>query len=92
MKAVILSGGEGTRLRSISGGIPKPMMPLLGTPLLEHTVALLRDCGFDELCMTLRHQTDVIREHFQDGEQFGVHIEYREECGGRAQLRGLRGG
>ena len=80
MKAVILSGGEGTRLKAISGGLPKPMMPLLGTPLLEHTVALLRDSGFDELCMTLRHQTDLIREHFQDGEKFGVHIEYREEC------------
>ena len=80
MKAVILSGGEGTRLKSISGGLPKPMMPLLGTPLLEHTVALLRDSGFDELCMTLRHQTDQIREHFQDGSRFGVHIEYREEC------------
>ncbi len=80
MKAVILSGGEGTRLKSISGGLPKPMMPLLGTPLLEHTVALLRDSGFDELCMTLRHQTDQIREHFQDGGRFGVHIEYREEC------------
>ena len=80
LKAVILSGGEGTRLKSISGGLPKPMMPILGTPLLEYTVAMLRDSGFTELCMTLRHQTDLIREHFQDGEQFGVHIEYREEC------------
>ncbi|MCD7845415.1 MAG: nucleotidyltransferase family protein [Oscillospiraceae bacterium] len=79
MKAVILSGGEGTRLRAISGGLPKPMMPLLGTPLLEHTVALLRENGFDRLCLTLHYQPQMIREHFRDGSAFGVSIEYREE-------------
>ncbi|MCC8356630.1 MAG: nucleotidyltransferase family protein [Oscillospiraceae bacterium] len=79
MKAVILSGGEGTRLRAISGGLPKPMMPLLGTPLLEHTVALLRENGFDQLCLTLHYQPQIIREHFRDGADFGVSIIYREE-------------
>ncbi len=79
MKAVILSGGEGTRLRDISGGLPKPMMPLLGKPLLEHTVALLRQNGFDRLCFTLHYQPDVICRRFGDGERFGVHIEYRRE-------------
>lgn len=79
MKAVILSGGEGTRLRDISGGLPKPMMPLCGKPLLEHTVALLRENGFDRLCMTLHYAPDVIRDHFGNGSAFGVSIEYREE-------------
>ncbi len=79
MKAVILTGGEGTRLRAISGGVPKPMMPLLGTPLLERTVALLRENGFDSLCMTLHYQPRAIRERFRDGADFGVRIEYREE-------------
>ena len=79
MKAVILTGGEGTRLRSISGGLPKPMMPLLGTPLLERTVALLRENGFDRLCLTLHYQPQVIRDHFRDGSHLGVHIEYRDE-------------
>lgn len=79
MKAVILSGGEGTRLQAISCGLPKPMMPLLGTPLLEHTVALLRENGFNRLCLTLHYQPQVIREHFQNGAAFGVSIEYREE-------------
>lgn len=79
MKAVILSGGEGTRLRDISGGLPKPMMPLLGKPLLEHTVALLRQNGFDRLCLTLHYKPEIIRRHFGDGERFGVHIEYRLE-------------
>ena len=79
MKAVILAGGEGTRLRDISGGLPKPMMPLLGRPLLERIVALLRENGAAELCMTLRYRPEVIRAHFGDGARFGVHIEYREE-------------
>ncbi len=79
MKAVILAGGEGTRLASISGGLPKPMMPLLGKPLLEHIVALLRSCGFDRLCITLRYKPEIIRAHFGDGRDFGVSIEYRTE-------------
>ena len=79
MKAVILTGGEGTRLRAISGDLPKPMMPLLGVPLLERTVALLRENGFDELCLTLHYRPQAIREHFGDGAAFGVRIRYREE-------------
>ena len=79
MKAVILAGGAGTRLRDISMGLPKPMMPLLGKPLLEHIVALLRSCGFDELCMTLCCRPEVIRSHFGDGRSLGVSIEYRVE-------------
>lgn len=79
MKAVILAGGMGTRLKDISMGLPKPMMPLLGKPLLEHIVAQLRDCGFGDLCITLRHRPDVIRGHFGDGRDFGVKIEYRVE-------------
>lgn len=79
MKAVILAGGEGTRLKRISGDLPKPMMPLLGKPLLERTVALLRENGFTELCFTLHYAPEVIRRHFGDGSAFGVRIEYREE-------------
>lgn len=79
MKAILLSGGAGTRLRAISGDLPKPMMSILGKPLLEHTVALLRDCGFTELCMTLHYKPEVIRDHFGDGSLFGVSIRYRME-------------
>ena len=79
MKAVILSGGEGTRLREISGGLPKPMMPLLGKPLLERTVALLRENGFDRLCITLHYSPEQIESFFGNGERFGVRIEYRRE-------------
>lgn len=80
MKAVILAGGEGTRLKEISGGLPKPMMPILGKPMLERIVALLREHGFDEICMTLRYKPELIKEHFGDGRDFGVNIEYRVEA------------
>ena len=79
MKAVILSGGQGTRLREISGGVPKPMMPILGVPLLERTAVLLRENGFRSLCITLCYAPEVIRRHLGDGERLGVRIEYREE-------------
>ena len=79
MKAVILSGGEGTRLREISGDCPKPMMPLLGKPLLERTVDLLRENGFDRICVTLHYRPESIREFLGDGTRFGVRIEYRYE-------------
>lgn len=79
MKAILLTGGEGTRLREISGGLPKPMMPLLGRPLLERTVVFLKECGFDRLCVTLCYAPERIRELLGDGGRFGVSIEYREE-------------
>ncbi len=79
MKAIILSGGEGTRLRAISGGLPKPMMPILGTPLLLHTVALLRDNGFTDLCLTLCHKGEIIQNRLGNGASLGVRIAYRQE-------------
>jgi mannose-1-phosphate guanylyltransferase/phosphomannomutase len=79
MKAVILSGGAGTRLQAIAGGLPKPMMPLLGKPLLEHIVALLRSQGITQLCLTLCHRPETIVRHFGDGSAFGVSITYRRE-------------
>ena len=93
MKAVILSGGEGTRLREVSGDCPKPMMPLLGKPLLERTVALLRENGFTELCLTLHYRPEVIRQFLGDGERFGVRIEYRtkdEPLGTAGAVRNCR--
>lgn len=79
MKAILLVGGLGTRLKEISGDLPKPMMPLLGKPLLERTIALLREHGFDTLCLTLHYRPETIRQYFGDGTRFGVRIEYREE-------------
>ena len=79
MKAVILAGGMGTRLKSVTGEHPKPMAPFLGRPLMEHIVQLLRENGFDEICCTLRYRAGEIMAHFGDGSRFGVRMEYRIE-------------
>jgi mannose-1-phosphate guanylyltransferase/phosphomannomutase len=72
MKAIILAGGLGTRLKSVTGEHPKPMAELLGRPLMEHIVELLRENGFDEICCTLRYRAGEIMAHFGDGRRFGV--------------------
>lgn len=79
MKAVILAGGLGTRLRPVTGEHPKPMVPLLGRPVMEHIVALLRENGFTQLCAALHYRAGEIMAHFGDGRRFGVEMEYRIE-------------
>ena len=79
MKAVILAGGIGTRLRPLSILRPKPMVRLLDKPLLEHIILLLRDNGFDEICLTLQYLPSMVKEYFGDGQEYGVFLEYRTE-------------
>ena len=79
MKAVILAGGLGTRLRAVTGEHPKPLAPLLGRPVMEHIVELLREQGFTEICAALHYRAGEIMAHFGDGRRFGVHMEYRIE-------------
>lgn len=77
MKAVILAGGEGTRLKSVTGELPKPMVPILGVPVMERIVRWLAKQGFTELCAALCYRPEVIQNHFGDGSAFGVRMEYR---------------
>ncbi len=79
MKAIIMAGGKGTRLMPISELAPKPMTRLLGIPLLEHLVLLLKENGFTELCLTLGHQPDCIVDYFGNGSSLGVSISYHIE-------------
>ena len=79
MKAVILAGGMGTRLRPVTGEHPKPMVRLLGRPVMEHIVELLRTCGYTEICAALHYRAGEIMAHFGDGSRFGVRMEYRIE-------------
>ncbi|MEG0876975.1 MAG: NDP-sugar synthase [Oscillospiraceae bacterium] len=79
MKAVIMAGGMGTRLRPICDAMPKPMTGLCGRPLLEHLIELLKLNGFRSLCLTLGHKPECIRDYFGDGGDFGVSLEYRLE-------------
>jgi mannose-1-phosphate guanylyltransferase / phosphomannomutase len=76
MKAIIMAGGFGTRLRPLTINIPKPMVPMANRPMMEHIVQLLKENGFDDLIVMLYYQPEVIIRHFGDGSAFGVKIEY----------------
>lgn len=79
MKAVIMAGGMGTRLRAVTGSTPKPMAPLLGVPIMEHIVNLLRRHGFTDICAALKYRAGDIMAYFGDGSRFGVSLQYRIE-------------
>ena len=79
MKAVILAGGEGTRLRPLTSNTPKPMMPLANKPMMEHIVNLLALHGFDEIVVTVAFLANQIRDYFGDGSDFGVTMRYATE-------------
>lgn len=79
MKAVIMAGGMGTRLRPVTGDKPKPMAELLGKPIMEHIVLHLRRCGFEDICVALKYRAGDIMAYFGDGSRFGVRMQYRLE-------------
>ncbi len=78
-KAIILAGGEGSRLRPLSLLRPKPMLQLFDKPLLEHQLLLLKKHGFTDICMTLQYLPQRIRDWFGDGSDWDVSIRYRVE-------------
>lgn len=80
MQAVIMAGGKGTRLTELTRDeIPKPMVPLLGKPLLEHQVECLAQNGIRDILMVVGHLGEVIRRYFRDGSGWGVNIRYFTE-------------
>jgi len=79
MKAVIMAGGEGTRLRPLTSNAPKPMLPLVNRPMMEHVIDLLRQHGFDEVVVTVAFMANTIRTYFGDGSEFGVSMVYATE-------------
>lgn len=76
MKAVIMAGGEGTRLRPVTCGIPKPMVPVLNKPVMEYTIELLKKHDITDIAATLAYFPAVITDYFGDGEDFGVSLRY----------------
>nr|WP_288916487.1 HAD-IIIA family hydrolase [uncultured Lachnoanaerobaculum sp.] len=75
--AVIMAGGKGSRLRSITNDeIPKPMVPVDGKPLLEYQVEALKEYGIKKIIMIVGHLGEKIMDHFKDGKDFGVDIDY----------------
>jgi len=79
MKAVVMAGGEGTRLRPLTSNQPKPLVPIVGKPCAEHIVELLRRHGFDDVVITLAFMPQAIRGYFGDGDAQGVKIRYSVE-------------
>lgn len=79
MRAVLMAGGSGTRLRPLTCDLPKPMVPVLNRPIAEHIINLLKRHNIREIIATLHYLPDVMREYFQDGSQFGVEITYSVE-------------
>jgi mannose-1-phosphate guanylyltransferase/phosphomannomutase len=79
MKAVVMAGGEGTRLRPLTSNQPKPMVPIVGKPCMEHIVELLKLHGFEDVIVTVAFLPQAIRSYFGNGEALGVEIGYSVE-------------
>jgi dTDP-glucose pyrophosphorylase len=79
LRAVVMAGGFGTRLRPLTDELPKPMLPVGNRPLLELIVEQLRDAGIRQVNVATHYKGEVISEHFRDGQDFGVDIRYVKE-------------
>ena len=77
MKAIVLAGGFGTRIQPLTNSVPKPMLPILNRPMMEHIIIKLRDeLGITEIGVLLYFKPDIIKDHFKDGKDLGVNIQY----------------
>jgi mannose-1-phosphate guanylyltransferase / phosphomannomutase len=79
VKAVVMAGGEGTRLRPMTANQPKPLLPVANRPIMEHVLRLLRRHGFDETIVTVQFLAALVRNYFGDGEEFGMRLQYATE-------------
>jgi mannose-1-phosphate guanylyltransferase/phosphomannomutase len=79
MRAVLMAGGSGTRLRPLTCDLPKPMVPILNRPIAEHIINLLKRHSITEVIATLHYLPDVMRDYFQDGSDFGIEMTYAVE-------------
>ena len=79
MKAVVMAGGEGSRLRPLTIRRPKPMVPIAGKPVMEHILNLLKRHGITEVVVTVQYLASNIEDYFGNGSQFGMRITYSRE-------------
>ena len=79
MKAVIMAGGEGTRLRPLTANQPKPMLPLANRPIMEHIVRHVRNHGVKEIVVTVQFLASQVRNYFGDGSDMDVDLTYATE-------------
>jgi mannose-1-phosphate guanylyltransferase/phosphomannomutase len=76
MRAVVMAGGEGTRLRPLTSNQPKPMVPIVGKPCMEHILELLKRHGFDDVIVTVAFLPQAIRGYFGSGDALGIDVSY----------------
>jgi mannose-1-phosphate guanylyltransferase len=78
-EAILLVGGEGTRLRPLTCRTPKPMLPCAGVPFLTHQLVRARDAGVEHVVLATSYRAEVFEKHFGDGATLGLHVEYVTE-------------
>ncbi|NPA54674.1 MAG: NTP transferase domain-containing protein [Aquificae bacterium] len=76
MKAVIMAGGFGTRIQPLTNSIPKPMLPIMNRPMMEHILKRVKSAGITDIVVLLYFKPEVITDYFKDGSDFGVNITY----------------
>jgi len=76
MKGIIMAGGEGSRLRPLTCDLPKPMVPVMNKPVMTYSIGLLKRYGISEIGVTLQYLPEQIQDYFQDGSNYGVHLNY----------------
>ena len=79
MKAVVMAGGEGTRLRPMTANQPKPLLPVVNKPIMEHVLNLLRRHGFRDTVVTVQFLASLVRNYFGDGDELGMVLDYATE-------------
>lgn len=79
MKAILMAGGEGTRLRPLTLSTPKPLVPLCNKPVIEHMIERLRYYNITDIIITLHYMADEIASYFSSGKDYGVSITYSIE-------------
>ncbi len=79
MKAVVMAGGEGTRLRPMTSSMPKPLLPVVNRPIMEHVLRLLKRHGLSETVVTVQFLASLVRNYFGDGEELGMELTYANE-------------
>lgn len=79
MKIVIIAGGKGTRIASVTDEIPKAMIPVAGKPVLEYQIELAKRYGFVDIVLIIGYLGNVIEDYFQNGSKWGVSIKYFKE-------------
>ena len=90
MKAIIMAGGEGTRLRPLTCDCPKPMIKLMERPVMQYALALLKQHGIADIAVTLGYLPDAIRDAFGAGDDFGVSLRYTTESAPLGTAGGVR--